>query len=274
MSSIRSIAISIAWAVLSAPLAYAQDAKLSEAGMLREPRAAIQEFEWQLRQDAGLLLLQRGPVSPPLPVARDLSTYREFHFGMDLAATAEQAGLNVAKAKVIHQRPAVIQELAWRPQLTVDFSRQGDPVRSVLFSFYNGQLFQILVVYDRYRTEGLSAEDVIEAISAEYGPATQPAAEVTFSSSQVYNNKELVIARWEDSLYSFNLFRSAFQPTFGMVGFSKRLDVLARAAIADAIRLDEQEAPQLEIDRQKKQEGKERAGREKARLANKPNFRP
>ena len=59
----------------------------------------------------------------------------------------------------------------------------------------------------------------------------------------MYNDSEKVIARWEDSQYSFNLFRSSYQPTFGMVVFSKRLDALARLAIVEAIRLDEQEAP-------------------------------
>jgi hypothetical protein len=131
-----------------------------------------------------------------------------------------------------------------------------------------------VVNYDRYKTEGLTTEDVVKALSAKYGTATKPAAEVIFSSSQVYNDSEVVIARWEDSQYSFNLFRSSYQPTFGMVAFSKRLDALARAAIAEAIRLDEQEAPQREIERQKEQDAKGRAGQEKARLANKLNFRP
>jgi hypothetical protein len=130
------------------------------------------------------------------------------------------------------------------------------------------------VNYARDKTEGLTTEDVVEALSAKYGTATKPAAEVIVSSSQVYNDSEVVIARWEDSQYSFNLFRSSYEPTFGMVAFSKRLDALARAAIAEAIRLDEQEAPQREIERQKEQDAKDRTGKEKARLANKPNFRP
>lgn len=81
--------------------------------------------------------------------------------------------------------------------------------RTISFSFYNGELFRIVVNYDRSKTEGLSTEDVVEAISAKYGTATKPAAEVIFSSSQVYNDSEVVIARWEDSQYSFNLFRDA-----------------------------------------------------------------
>ena len=82
------------------------------------------------------------------------------------------------------------------------------------------------------------------------------------------------MARWEDSQYSFNLFRSSYQPSFGMLVFSKRIDTLAQAAIGEAIRLDEQEAPQREIERQRKQEEENRAAQEKARLANRVGFRP
>lgn len=227
MISARIVAISISWAVLSAPLIHAQD----------------------------------------------LSRYREFQFGMNLPAIAKQVHLEPSTAKVIHRRPALIQELTWQPQF-YPTSSQADPVRTISFSFYNGELFRIVVNYDRYKTEGLSTEDVVQAISAKYGTATKPAAEVVFSSSQVYNDSEVVIARWEDSQYSFNLFRSSYQPAFGMVAFSKRVDALARAAVAEAIRLDEQEAPQREIERQKKQDDENRAAQEKAKLANKPNFRP
>ena len=59
-----------------------------------------------------------------------------------------------------------------------------------------------------------------------------------------------------------------------MLVISKPLDGVARAAIVEAIRLDEQEAPQREIDRQKKQEEESRVAQEKARPGNKVNFRP
>ena len=273
MISVRSIAISITWAVLvAAPLIRSQDVKPSEAKVIVTQRLAIQELGLQPRGVLGGWL-QAVPVSAPAIEPQDLSRYREFQFGMDLAAVAKLVDMRPSEAKVIHQRPALIQELNWQPQLSLA-SSQADPVRAIFFSFYNGELFRIVVNYDRYKTEGLTTEDVVEALSAKYGTATQPAAEVTFSSSQVYNDSRVVIARWEDSQYSFNLFRSSYQPTFGMVGFSKRLDALARAAIAEAIRLDEQEAPQREIERQKKQDAEDRAGQQKARLANKPNFRP
>ena len=273
MIRMRSIAISISWALLSAaPLMCAQDAKPSEARLRIQAPPLIHELPLQLQRVFNVSL-QADPAMAPSIDAQDLSRYREFQFGMNLPAIAKQVGLEPSEAKVIHRRPALIQELNWQPQVSLT-SSQADPVRAIFFSFYNGELFRIVVNYDRYKTEGLTTEDVVEAISAKYGTATKPVAEVIFSSSQVYNDSEVVIARWEDSQYSFNLFRSSYQPTFGMVGFSKRLDALARAAIAEAIRLDEQEAPQREIDRQKKQDDVNRAAQEKARLANRPNFRP
>ena len=215
--------------------------------------------------------------STPLVYAQDLSRYREFQFGMNLVAVAKQTDVKPSEATVIHQRPAVIQELEWRPQRFVASAPQAEPVKEILFSFYNGELFRMLVNYDQHKTEGLTDEDMVEAISAKYGVATRPAAKITLllsSSFHVYNDSEKVIARWEDSQYSFNLFRSSYQPTFGMLVFSKSLDGVARAAIVEATRLDEQEAPQREIERQKKQDEDDRAAQEKARPGNKVNFRP
>jgi hypothetical protein len=269
----HNVVISVSWALLSAaPWIYAQDVKPTEARLLLQPPPAIQELRLQPQRLLGFPL-GADPVSALLVDAADLSRYRGFQFGMDLLAVAKQVDMEPSEAKVIHQRPALIQELNWQPQLSRT-SSQADPVRAIFFSFYNGELFRIVVNYDRYKTDGLTTVDVVEALSAKYGTATKPAAEVIFSSSQVYNDSEVVIARWEDSQYSFNLFRSSYQPTFGIVGFSKRLDALARVAIAEAIRLDEQEAPQREIERQKKQDDEKLAAQEKARVANKPNFRP
>jgi hypothetical protein len=274
MIRIRSIAISIAWAVLStASLICAQDVQPSEARLILQLPSLIQDLPLQLQRVPGVVLTEAAPASAALTIAQDLSRYRQFQFGMNLPAIAKQVGMEPSEAKVIHRRPALIQELNWQPQLSLP-SSQADPVRAIFFSFYNGQLFRIVVNYDRYRTEGLTTEDVVEALSAKYGTATKPTAEVIFSSSQVYNDTEVVISRWEDSQYSFNLYRSSYQPTFGMIAFSKPLDALARAAVAEAIRLDEQEAPQREIERQKEQDAKDRAEKEKARRANKPNFRP
>jgi len=212
--------------------------------------------------------------SASLICAQDLSTYRHFQFGMNLSVVAKQAGMNLAGAKMLHQRPATIQELWWQASMGGS-SPKTDPVREVVFSFYNGSLFRMVVNYDRYRTEGLTDDDMIEAISGEYGIAARPVGTtVLFSSSRIYNDHETVIARWEDSQFSYNLYRSSNQPTFGMLIFSKRLDALAQAAIIEAMRLDIQEAPQREKERLEKEEAEKLTALEKARLVNKPNIRP
>jgi hypothetical protein len=211
----------------------------------------------------------------PLIYAQDLSRYREFQLGMNLLAVAKQIDARPSEVRVLHQRPALIQELEWRPRDALASSREADSINEVLFSFYNGELFRMVVSYDQQRTQGLTDQDMIEAISATYGIATTPAATmILFSSSYVYNSSEKVMARWEDTQSSISLFRSSNQPRFGILILSKRVDALAQAAIVKAIQLDEQEAPQRDIDRQKKEGEETRAAQEKARPANKADFRP
>lgn len=207
-------------------------------------------------------------LSSPVLSAGDLSRYREFRLDTNLVEVAKQAEMEPGQAKFIHQRPAAIQELSWRAE-------PADSVEKILFSFYNGELFRMVVDYDRHKTEGLMAGDLIHAISAIYGTELLlPSAELTLSS--IYHDGEpvKVIARWEDSNWSFNLVRSKYLPTFALVALSKRLDDLAQAAIDEAVRLDREEAPQREIDRQHREDEKKLAQQEKARLVNKPGFRP
>ena len=186
----------------------------------------------------------------PLVNAQDLSSYRDYNLGMNLAAVAEQADMKVSEARLISGRPEVIQELQWRPANSYNSSAQADPVGGIRFIFYNDELYRILVSYNHDRTNGLTNDDLIESLSVKYGTPTNPAKTISvYSSSYIYSQDEQVIARWEDSQYSSNLFRESYQSTPGMLIFSKRLELLAQAAIVEANRLDEQEAPQREIDR-------------------------
>jgi hypothetical protein len=211
----------------------------------------------------------------PWGCAQDLSSYRNFHLGMNLAAVAKQADIMPSEAKSICQRPALIQELEWQSWGPFNASPQADPVKRILFDFYNGELFRILVSYDQHRTEGLTDEDLVESISAKYGTPTRPLGTISvYSSKHLYSQDEKLIARWEDSHYSFNLFRSSYQSIPGMLIFSKRLELLSQAAMTEASQLDAQEAPQREIDRQKKQDEDKRAAGQKIRPANKASFRP
>jgi hypothetical protein len=207
--------------------------------------------------------------------AQDLSKYRAFELGTSLSKVAEQAGVDAAQAKLIHERPAMIQELEWRPRASVGSPSSTDPVNEILFGFYNNQLYRIVIKYDQDKTDGLSNQDLIESISAKYGKPNMPDAMIISSSSaQKYEDSEKVIARWEDSECSLNLFRSSYRSSYGMVVFSKRLDVLAKTSIAESIRLNELEAPQREIERQRTQDEEKRAAGQKVRPVNRANFQP
>lgn len=211
-------------------------------------------------------------VGTSILYAGDFSSYRGLQFGMSVSAAAEQVGTKSTEARVVHQRPALIQEIEWLPRYSSGSPFQADPVKEASLCFYNGELFRIVVTYDRHKVEGMTASDMIQAISATYGIATRPTAEIAYHSN--YGEGVPVIARWEDSEYAYNLVRTGDQSSFALILYSKRLDALAQAAIVEAVRLDAQEAPQREIERQNKQEADAQLVLDKARSVNKPNFRP
>lgn len=190
---------------------------------------------------AAVILCPIFSISPLC--AADFANYRGFQFGTNLAKAAKQAGAELSEVRLVHQRPALIQELDWRPwsQYREDAKEVG-PVREGLLRFYNGQLFQIVTTYDREKVEGMTEADMVEAIALTYGPATMPPVEIAYHSN--YGEVASVLARWENSEYSYNLIRTGDQASFALVLSSKRLDTLAQAAIAEARRLDDLEAPQ------------------------------
>ena len=206
--------------------------------------------------------------------AQDLAKYRDFQFGMSLESVAKQIHLNASAAKTTHQRPAVIQTLLW-DQLSYSAPAAKDrSLRSIRFDFYNGELFKMVVAYDPAGTEGLTTEDMVEAISAIYGPATNPERTIAVSAFSAYQDNQKVLACWEDAQYSYNLFRSPYGNAFGLIATSKQLDLVVADASREGDRLDKLEAPGKELARRVKQEEDTRVTQEKARLISKPKFRP
>ncbi len=215
-------------------------------------------------------LLMFGMTSGAV-LAQDLSKYRDFQLGSDLATVAKQTGVSPSQIKVVDRRPALIQEIAWRPQ-SLGSSSKTESVQEVVFSFYNGELFRVVVNYDRGQTEGLTADDIVGAISATYGMAAKPPVLARVPKG-AYGEPEEVLAQWQDSQYRFDLSRSSYGPSFRLIGVLMRLEAPAQAAILEAKRLDDQEAPQRDAARVASEEEATKARLEKARLVNKPKFR-
>lgn len=203
--------------------------------------------------------------------------YRDFQLGGDLASVAALAGIKASEAKVIHQRPAVMQDLQWRPAhwMSTSTTAKTDPVQQIVFSFYNDELFRVVVDYDRERTEGLTDGDMIEAISQSYGSPLAPGLKKPSAPAWALEAESgTPISRWAGDDYAVALYRSSYATAFRLIVTSPTLEALAKTADAQSVRLDAREAPQREIARQKKEEEATRASQEKARLANKATFRP
>ena len=190
-------------------------------------------------------------LSAPVVRGQDLSKYRDFRLGMGLPELSSQVDLRPLQTKLIQKHPAVIQELTCWPGGSSEYSRQTDSVWQIFVSFYNGKLFRILVTYNLDATRGLTAEDMVEAISTKYGAPTQPVGEISFPTNELYKSTQKVIARWEDSDYSINLVRSRVLNSFSLVMFSKRLDAQAEAAIPKSFDRQNKETDDLEAARQK-----------------------
>lgn len=199
----------------------------------------------------------------------DLSSYRGFHFGESVTASAKQAGVDISRSRLVQTRPARLEELEWRPESE---GKNGDPLRDALLRFYNGQLFQIVVTYDRSHIEGLTESDMVAAISQTYGAATMPSEKILYRSN--YGDTAKVLGRWENEEHSYSLIRTGDQASFALVLSAKRLNALAQTALVEAARLDALEAPQREIESQKKKAADNRSVLDKARSLNLPNFRP
>ena len=209
-------------------------------------------------------------VMAPIPRAQDLSKYRGFSLGTSMAGVLKQSDQKLADVKTIHGRPMLIQELTWWPSRSPGAASRPDSVDQILFSFSNGELYKISVTYDRSSTEGLTAPDMVKSISAKYGPATSVESEIDPVMNALYKITQNSVASWQDSQYSVDLVRTPLNNHFGLVIYSKRVNAEAEVASAEAVKLEEQEGPKREAERQKK----EAEDLEALRQKNQKTFRP
>jgi hypothetical protein len=184
--------------------------------------------------------------------AQDLSKYRNFSLGMRLAEVSKQVNASPDEVIVVHRRPALIQELTWWPLPPYQSAAPAEPVQEVLFSFYNGSLYKIGVTYEGTATEGMTAEDMVRAMSAKYGAATLPIAQANPAAIS-YGGPAEPVASWQDSQYLVTLSRSPLSKTFQLVMLSKQTNGQAETAIAEAVAQETEEAPQKEVARLKKE---------------------
>jgi hypothetical protein len=217
-----------------------------------------------------ILCLALAVLVSPILRAQGFSKYREFSLGSSMATVLKQTERKHVDVKLIHARPTIVQELNWWPPSVPGASYHADSVEQMLFSFCNGELYKISVTYDSASTQGLNPDDMVNSLSAKYGPATIPPQRVEPALYTGFSDSDRTVATWEDSENFLKLVRSAFTNRFGLIVLSKRLNAEAELAIADAVSLEKQEKPQRDADLKKK----EADDLEVERLKNQKAFRP
>lgn len=212
-------------------------------------------------------------LGAPILLGQELLRYREIALESSVSSVVKISGARLADLKTSHQRPAKIQELEWRAPYALPATGPPDPVRHLQFSFYDDQLYQIAVTYDRDRIEGLTNADIIESLAATYGASSLPAKTAPVSSTDGRTDVA-VVAQWDNATSLLSLTRGTYTPEIQLVLISKTLSARARAAIKEALRLDTQEAPQRELAQRNKEAEDSRVAGQKARVTNKAAFRP
>ena len=193
-----------------------------------------------------LILFSTSAVS-----AQDLSKYRTFSLGMRLAALSKQVNATPDQISVIRQTPALIQELRWWPIDSYRSSARAEAVEQIRFSFCNGELYKIAATYDGAATQGMTADDMVQAISATYGAAIRPPVDTNPSAQLSYSSADVQVALWENSQYSVTLFRSPVSTSFQLVLLSKQLNGQTEAAIAEAAAQQNTRDPRIAIPAQR-----------------------
>lgn len=208
-------------------------------------------------------------------LAEDSGKYREFTLGSTTASVFEQTGSRPSELKTMHERPSLLQELVWRPRYSPGRALPDvDPVREMVFSFANDQLYRIAVYYDRTRTAGLTHDDMILALRGIYGVPLVSAERSEGRDRFEPSEATIAIARWEHDDTLVSLYWSDYRAGFGLLVMSQARESAARDAAEKAVVLDEREAPAREAARLKKDAEDLKVADERARATNKGAFRP
>jgi hypothetical protein len=208
--------------------------------------------------------------------AQEAVSYRGFALGTNVQTVTELANLTAASIRTLYRRPQSLQSLEWRLPYVMGRTAPPatDPVRQITFSFYDDQLYRIVIDYDQERTEGLTARDVIQALTLTYGVPAEPRAGVDAPSATD------PIAQWVTQAAVLALYQSpgvsglATAAAFRLTLTSPRLEALAAAAMADAVRLEASDVPQREAARLEQEAEDAEKSAERSRAVNQPNFRP
>ena len=210
--------------------------------------------------------------------AQEQGGYRDFQLGATVAAVTAFTDTRSADVVLVHERPALMQELRWIPSSFGTAGRSpsgGEGLQEVVFSFYENQLYRLMVDYERSETQGMTDRDMVDAISGLYGPpSSSKLADEGTNTRASETLPSRLVARWSGPGYAVAVSRWAYGAAWRLTVESTPLAALARTADARAAVLDVQEGPQREADRARREQLAKDDAEAAARAANKETFQP
>ena len=176
--------------------------------------------------------------------------YRTYAMGDSLQAISRQIGLPIIDATSTPAVSEAVQELRWHARhVRVGTVSSGDPVDRLVFNFYEHRLFRIVIDYAPDRTEGMTAADMVAAVSELYGT---PRRRTLASSDDDFGPSrptETVVAQWIRGDQSVALLAIQGQTAFRLIVVSSALQTLARASGAREAPADRPVWPSIEAAR-------------------------
>jgi hypothetical protein len=174
-------------------------------------------------------------VLPTTAGASDLSEYRGFTLGDPLQVVIDRLQLAASDVKVVHERPTV-QEVTWRPtQFVSGRAGETDSLAEMVLTFNEGRLARIRVMYDRARTQGLTDEDLHDAIASVYGVSLLMPVPPQRSISPPTARQP--IGRWEDAKTFVLLWREDYPTRVGLAITSTASELALQEGIEEGLPL-------------------------------------
>ena len=204
-----------------------------------------------------------------------LSRYRDVSLGDSVQTVVERLQAVASDVKVVHDRPALVQELTWRTRPFVSGTAAvSDPLAEMVLTFHLGRLARIVATYDRERTVGLTDADLAELLGELYGLPLLRATEAEPTPAASAASLRKMISVWADAEATVTLWREDYPRRIGLTITSVTADRALQTAIADGVRLTGEEAPQREREKRAAAAAALKERDAQIRRDNKAKFKP
>ena len=213
-------------------------------------------------------------TSTSLLGAQSRHDYRTYRMGDDPLSIARLLGVP-PPADAVSGVVGPVRELRWRAQrVRPGDTPSGDPVALLVFSFYEDQLFRIVIDYSTERTEGMTEADMVAAVSSIYGPPAKRTDPPNPVGLHPQRPADSVVAQWIDGELRVALLAVREQSAFRVIVASVPLEHRARGVGAHEASADLQDWASIDADRPSASIDRTESARERTRDANIASFIP